>query len=136
MDWVLSNPLSDKVKFAQYHLFYKLMKEKSPACVFQLILENNTPLYNQKCQTLFFKIKLNFFKNSFFPAVIIEWTKIDVNIRNSAFCNVVKRVISKFIRLEPNQGLHVDSSEIFLQELDLDCVNWLIINLGTIFKIA
>ena len=28
MDRVLSNPLSDKLKFAQYHLFYKLMKEK------------------------------------------------------------------------------------------------------------
>ena len=34
-----------------------------------------------------------------------------VNIRNSASCNVFKRVILKFIRPEPSQVFNVDSSE-------------------------
>ena len=41
----------------------------------------------------------------------MEWNKIDVNIRNSASCNVFKRVILKFIRPEPNQVFNFDSSE-------------------------
>ena len=41
----------------------------------------------------------------------MEWNKIDVNIRNSTSCNVFKRVILKFIRLEPNQVFNVESSE-------------------------
>ena len=41
----------------------------------------------------------------------MERNKIDVNIRNSTSCNVFKRVILKFIRLEPNQVFNVESSE-------------------------
>ena len=95
-------------------LFYKLIKEQSPAYLFQLIPENKTRHTTrsvQQSQIPFLKIKINFFKNSFFPAVILEWNKLDVNIRNSASCNVFKRVILKFTRPEPNQVFNVDSSE-------------------------
>ena len=94
--------------------FYKLIKEKSPAYLFQLILENKTPYTTrnvQKSQFPFLKTKTNFFKNSFVPAVMLEWNKIDVNIHNSTSCNVFKKVILKFIRPEPNQVFNVDSSE-------------------------
>ena len=50
-------------------LFYKLIKEKSPTYLFQLIPENNTSYSTksvQKSQILLFKTKTNFFKNSFF----------------------------------------------------------------------
>ena len=57
------------------------------------------------------KSQTNFFENSFFPAVIIEWNKNDVNIRNSAFCNVFMKVILKLIRPKPNQVFNIDSSE-------------------------
>ena len=95
-------------------LFYKLIKEQSPAYLFQLIPENKTRHTTrsvQQSQIPFLKTKINFFKNSFFPAVILEWNKLDVNIRNSASCNVFKRVILKFTRPEPNQVFNVDSSE-------------------------
>ena len=102
-------------------LFYKLIKEKSPAYLFQLIPENSTPYTTRivqksqipfsKTKINFFKTKTNFFKNSFFPAVIMEWNKIDVNIRNSASCNAFKRLKPKLIRPEPNQVFIVDSSE-------------------------
>ena len=95
-------------------VFYKAIKEKPPAYLFQLIPENNTTYATgsvQKSQITFFKTKANFFKNSFFPAIILEWNKRDVNIRNSAYCNVFKRVILKFIRPEPNQVFDLDNSE-------------------------
>ena len=95
-------------------LFYKLIKEQSAAYLFQLIPENKT-LYTtsnvQKSQIPFSKRKTNFFKNSFFVSVILEWNKLDVNIRNSASCNVLKRVILTFITAKSNHVFNVDSSE-------------------------
>ena len=64
----------------------------------------------EKIQIPFFKTKTNF-KNSFFPAVILEWDKHEVNIRNQTLFNVFKRVILNFTILEPNQIFNVDSSE-------------------------
>ena len=46
----------------------------------------------------FFKTKHTFFKNSFFPSTIIEWNKLDHNIRNSSNFNIFKKSILKFIR--------------------------------------
>ena len=43
----------------------------------------------------------------------MKWINIDVNIRNSASCNVFKKVILKFIRPEPNQVFNIDNSEGF-----------------------
>ena len=43
----------------------------------------------------FFNVKTNFFKNSFFPAVITEW--------NNSSCHIFKNLIMKFIRPEPNR---------------------------------
>ena len=106
--------LKSRCWLRKFCLFYKLIKEQSPAYLFQLIPENKTPYTTrsiQKSQIPFLKTKTNFFKNSFFPAVILEWNKLDVNIRNSASCNVFKRVILKFTRPEPNQVFHVYSSE-------------------------
>ena len=95
-------------------LFYKLIKEQSPAYLFQLIPENKV-LYTtrtvQKRQIPFFKTKTKIFKNSFFPAVILEWNELDFNNRDSASCNAFKRVILKFTRLEPSPVFNVDSSE-------------------------
>ena len=42
-------------------------------------------------------MKHQFFKNSYFPSTIIEWNKLDSNIRNSETLNVFKSNILKFI---------------------------------------
>ena len=55
----------------------------------------------------FFQDKNNLFRNSLFPAVIMEWT--NVNVCHSASFNVFKKVILKIIR--PNVDTNVDSSE-------------------------
>ena len=49
-----------------------------------------------------FKVKHNFFRNSFFPSAVIEWNKLDLNIRNSESLNVFKNSLLKFIRPSGN----------------------------------
>ena len=48
------------------------------------------------------KTRNNFFKDSFFPAVISEWNSLNINIRNSSSIIVCKKELLKFIRPEPN----------------------------------
>ena len=43
-------------------------------------------------------MKHQFFKNSYFPSTIIEWNKLDSNIRNSETLDIFKSKILKFIR--------------------------------------
>ena len=50
----------------------------------------------------YFKTKHNFFKNSFFPSVIIEWNKLDPSLRRCDSYNVLKSNILKFIRPSSN----------------------------------
>ena len=45
-----------------------------------------------------FKVKHNFFRNSFFPSALIEWNKLDLNIRNSESLNIFKKTLLNFIR--------------------------------------
>ena len=55
-------------------LFYKLIKEKSPAYLFQLIPEHNTPYTTRRVQNSqipFFQTKANFFKKFFFPFIML-----------------------------------------------------------------
>ena len=49
-----------------------------------------------------FRVKHNFFQNFFFPSVVIEWNKLDLNIRNSESLNVFKNSLLKFIRPSGN----------------------------------
>ena len=86
-------------------LFYKIFHEKSPSYLFQLIPPKSnvyairSPQSN-KIPSL--KSRHNFFKDSFFPAVITEWNNLDINIRNSSSINVFKKELYKFNRPEPN----------------------------------
>ena len=45
-----------------------------------------------------FKIKRNFFKNSFFPSTVIEWNKLDPNLLNENSFHIYKKNILQFIR--------------------------------------
>ena len=49
---------------------------------------NNIPL---------FKVKHNFFQNSFFPSPVIEWNKLDLNMHNSESLNIFKKTLLNFI---------------------------------------
>ena len=51
--------------------------------------KNSVPLFN---------VKHDYFKNSFFPSTVIEWNKLDSNIRNSESLALLKKHILAFIR--------------------------------------
>ena len=53
-------------------------------------------------------MKHQLFKDSYFPSTIIEWKKLDSNIRNSETLNIFKSKILKFIRPTANSifGCH------------------------------
>ena len=50
----------------------------------------------------FLKTRHTFLKNAFFPSAIIEWNKLDHNIRNSSSFNIFRKSILKFIRPSAN----------------------------------
>ena len=60
-------------------LFYKILKNKSPLHLFNLI-PNSTRMHTTRNADNItpFKVKHNFFKNSFFPLIISEWKKLDL----------------------------------------------------------
>ena len=51
--------------------------------------KNSVPLFN---------VKRDYFKNSFFPATVIEWNKLDSNIKNSESLPLFKKRILVFMR--------------------------------------
>ena len=90
--------------FRKLYLFYKILHSKSPSYLFKLIQKNNNPYASRSAlnnQILFLNIKINFFKNSFFPAVIPEWNNL--GIRKSYSCHIFKNLILKFIRHKPKR---------------------------------
>ena len=50
--------------------------------------------------------KHDYFKNSFFPSIIIEWKNLDSNIRNSENLALFKKRILAFIRPSANSTFH------------------------------
>ena len=63
--------------------FLKIIKEKSPDYLFNIIPKNNSNHRTRNsCNIPQFNTKHNFFENSFFPSVIAEWSKLDPDIRN------------------------------------------------------
>ena len=49
-----------------------------------------------------FSLKINYFKNSFFPSIISEWNKLDPAICNSESLSIFRKNIFHFIRPAPN----------------------------------
>ena len=68
--------------------------EKSLSYLLQIIPPNNNAYVTRSSQSNkipSFKIRHNFFKDSFFLAVITEWNNLDINIPNSSSINVFKK---------------------------------------------
>ena len=98
--------LKSRRLFRKLYLFYKILQSKSSSYLFKSIPENNNPYASKSAlnnQVPFFKAKTDFLKNCFFPAVITEWNKLDISIRNSSLYHIFKNLILKFIRPEPNR---------------------------------
>ena len=66
-----------------------------------------------------FKVRNNFFLNFFFPLALVEWIKLDSDIRNSLSYSTFKNNILNFIRPHSNDVFNVSHSKglIFLTRL-------------------
>ena len=84
-------------------LFYKIYKIQSPSYLYNIIPTTNMHYtFRNSDKIPFFKTKHNFFRNSFFPLVIIEWNKLDPSLRRYDSYNVFKSNILKFIQPSSN----------------------------------
>ena len=82
---------------------YKVFKTQSPRYLLDVIPTVKRAYITRNNDKLFhFKVKHNYFKNSFFPSIVIEWNKLDLNIRNSERLTSFKVKILKFIRPSEN----------------------------------
>ena len=91
--------LKEKYGTGNFVAFLEIFRYNCPKYLFNIIPtfvstyntrnSNNIPL---------FKVKHNFFQNSFFPSAVIEWNKLDLNIRNSESLNIFKKTLLNFIR--------------------------------------
>ena len=101
-------PLKSRRWYRKLCLFFKLKKNEHPSYLFDIIPKvlstrptrnhNNIPLFN---------VKHEYFRNSFFPSTVIEWNKLDNNIRNSESVSDFKKQVLKFIRPSPNGTFNV-----------------------------
>ena len=82
---------------------HKVFKNAYPKYLFNLILARSA-LYATRTvgNITLIKTKHSFFKNSFFPSVIIEWNNLDLSLRNSKNISIFKGKILDFIRPSPN----------------------------------
>ena len=79
--------------------FYKILKDQSPKYLFNIIPKLNRPYPTRNANNIpHFKVKHSFFKNIFFPSVILEWNKLDPEIQNAPSLNIFKKNILRFIR--------------------------------------
>ena len=84
-------------------LFYKIFKENKPVYLFNLIPTKSSNYNTRNTDNItLFHTKHNFFKNSFFPSTVIEWNRLDPNLRSVTSLSVFKKNLLKFIRLSPN----------------------------------
>ena len=79
--------------------FFKIFIYKCPNYLFNIILTSVSTYNTRNTNNIsLFKVKHNFFRNSFFPSALIEWNKLDLNIRNSESLNIFKKTLLNFIR--------------------------------------
>ena len=79
--------------------FNKIYKNQSPNYLYNLILLQTSSCITRSSNNIpCFHFKRNFFKNSFFPSVIIEWNNLDISIHNSKSLSTFKKSILQLIR--------------------------------------
>ena len=72
--------------------FYKILNEKSPSYLFDLIPNLNGVHETRHSNNIHaIHVRNNNFKNSFFPSTISEWNKLDWKITNSEVSQSLKR---------------------------------------------
>ena len=80
-------------------LLFKICRYKCPKYLFNSIPTSVTTYNTRNTNNIpLFKVKHNFFRNSFFPSAVIEWNKLDLNTCNSENLNIFNKTILNFMR--------------------------------------
>ena len=95
--------------FRKLCLFYKIIKSKSPPYLFNLIPRSSRLHTTRNSEITPFKVRHNFFKNSFFPSVISEWNKLNLEICNSASLEIFKKHLLNFIRPNSSNAFNMNN---------------------------
>ena len=95
-------------------LVYKMINGHTPEYLNNLVPPRNSELssYNLRNQDdiQLIRSRTTLFHNSFFPATIVEWNLLQLNVRNSATINIFKHLISPVRQTVPNY-YHVGSRQ-------------------------
>ena len=103
LDWLILGLILDSLKprcwFRKLCHFYKILNEKSPSYLFDLIPNLNRVHETRHSNNIpAIHTRHNYFKNSFFPSTISEWNNLDCKIRNSRSLSIFKKNLLNFIR--------------------------------------
>ena len=91
-------------------LFYKIFKENKLFYLFNLIPSKNSNYNTINTDKITpFHTKHNFFKNYFFPSTVIEWNRLDPNLRSATSLSVFKKNLLKFVRSLPKSVFNCHS---------------------------
>ena len=93
-----------------------MFNEKYPSYLLDLI-PNFNRVHNTKLSYNIppIKVRHDYFKNSFLPSAISEWNKLDLNIRNLASLNTLKKML-----LNTSYGLVPIVFSIFIIPMELN----------------
>ena len=95
--------------------FFKIFRN-NPKYLFNFISTSVRPYTTRNANNIHqFKVKHNFFQNSVFFSAVIEWNKLDQNIRNSENLNIFKKKLLKFI--SPSETVFLD---VIISKLNLE----------------
>ena len=103
-------------------LFYKIFKENKPLYLFNLIATKNSNYNTRNTDKITpIHIKRNVFKNSLFSFTVIEWNKLDPNLRIATILSVFKKNFLNFFRPSPKSVFycHYCKRIIYLTRLSL-----------------
>ena len=104
LDWLILGLILDSLKPRCWSRklchFYKILNEKSPSYLFDLIPNLNRVHETRHSNNIpAIHTRHNYFITSFFPFTISEWNNLDCKIRNSGNLSIFKKNLLNFIRL-------------------------------------
>ena len=91
-------------------LFYKIVSNQSPSYLFDYI-PSTVRTYKNAANVSQMKSKHTFLKNSCIPSIIIEWNKLDQDVRNAESPALFRKHLISFIRLKANSIFNVHNAK-------------------------
>ena len=96
--------LQNRRLYRKLSFLYKVIANQSPLYLFNMIpMQITSRPFRGSDNIPLLGTKHNLFQNSYFPAAIKEWNRLDIDIRKSDSISIFKKRILSFIRPLPNK---------------------------------